>query len=550
MRRVGWLFGFLALLVVGVLFGCSGASFANSKITPGVYVGNLNLGGLTKEQARELLTMLEDEVTHYPVVIKHGDNTWTIKAGELGVTLDKEKTLQKAVAIGHAGSIINQWRERRRVEKEGEHIQSELSTSWDVLKKKIIAEMGQIIVEPVNAGFQITPGDQVIIVPAQTGTDIDFNSLASEISRLVSDGAINGAEVGEVELPLLSVQPQRTTEDVEAMQINGRIAQYTTRFDAGQEGRTYNIKVAAAALDGLLLAPGDDFSFNQVVGPRSSEAGYKSANVIVNNEFVQGLGGGVCQVSSTLYNAVLLANLQILERSNHTLPVSYVPIGQDATVSYGAIDFRFANNQENYIYITSLVEGNTITFKIYGNQANSPRVEVTSWITETIPQKVIYEDDPNLAAGEQVIKQKGNNGFKVASARHVWENGEKRTEQLPASYYHAVNRIVAVGTGKAKPTVVVPPESAVLPVSPGVINQPVPQEPAGSNSDETTEPVPPAPEHTNPVEPGVPSTAGDSRSTESDGQVPENGDVPPATGDSRAIEDAEQVPETGNISPD
>ncbi len=550
MRRVVWLLGFLALLVVGVLFGCLGASFANSIITPGVYVGNLNLGGLTREQAREHLAMLEDEVAHYPVVIKNGDNTWTIDAGELGVTLDNEKTLQKAAAVGHTGSIINQWRERRRVEKEDEHIQPELSTGWDVLKKKIIAEMGQIIVEPVNAGFQITPGDQVVIVPAQTGTDIDFNALARKIVWSISDEAVNGAEVCEVELPLLSVQPQRTTEDVEAMQINGRIARYTTRFDAGQEGRTYNIKVAAAALDGLLLAPDDGFSFNQVVGPRSSEAGYKSANVIVNNEFVQGLGGGVCQVSSTLYNAVLLANLQILERSNHTLPVSYVPIGQDATVSYGAIDFRFANNQINYIYITSLVEGNTITFKIYGNQASSPRVEVASWVTETIPQQIIYEDDPNLAAGEQVIKQKGNNGFKVASARYVWENGEKRTEQLPASYYHAVNRIVAVGTGQVKPTVVVPPESVVLPVSPGVINQPVSPEHVGSNSGETTEPAPPAPEHTNPTEPGVPPAADDSESTEGEGQVPETGEMPPATGDSQAIEDIEQVPETGNVSPD
>lgn len=372
MHRIGWLLVFLVLLVVGFLFGCSGASFANSKITPGVYVGNINLGGLTREQAREQLVLMENNLAQCPVLIEHGDDTWTLKAGSLGVALDSEKMLQKAAAVGHTGSFIYQWRERRQVKKTGDRIQPELSTDWDVLKKKILAEMGQVIVEPVDAGFRVTPSDQVEIVPAKTGTSIDFNVLAEEIEQRVTGVIFKNEEISAVNLPVVTVQPQRTTADVEAMQINGRIAQYSTQFDTGQEGRTYNITVAAAALDGVLLAPGEDFSFNRVVGPRSTETGYKSANVIINNELVPGIGGGVCQVSSTLYNAVLLANLKIIERSNHTLPVSYVPMGQDATVVYGATDFKFTNNKESYIYIKSIVEGNTITFKVYGNQKTTP----------------------------------------------------------------------------------------------------------------------------------------------------------------------------------
>jgi len=521
-RRIGWLIGFFALLVVGVLFGCSGVSFANNKITPGVYVGDLNLGGLTREQASEQLIFMEDKLARCLVAIKHGGNTWTMAAGSLGVTLDSEKTLKQAVAIGHTGSIIKQWREQLRVKKKGMRIQPELSIDWGVLEKKILTEMGQIIVEPVDAGFRITPGDQVEIVLAQTGAGIDFNALAGEISELVTETAEKGednneAAVGAVELPVVTVQPKRTNEDIEAMQVNGLIARYTTRFDALQVGRTYNIKVAAAALDGVLLEPGEDFSFNRVVGPRSSEAGYKSANVIVNNELVQGLGGGVCQVSSTLYNAVLLANLKIIERNNHTLPVSYVPIGQDATVVYGAIDFRFANNKESYIYIKSLVEGSTITFKIFGNKKAGPRVEVASWITETIPQKIVYENDPNLASGEQVVKQKGNNGFKVATARYIWVNGEKRTEQMPESYYHAVNRIVAVGTGQAKPSIVVPPDNDVTPVSP----------------DATNEPALPVPDNTIPADPGVPPVAGENQDIEEDSDP----GVPPVTDEHQDIEE-------------
>ncbi len=513
MRRIRWLIGFLVLFVAGVLFGCSGASYANNRITPGVYVGNLNLGGMTREQAGEKLALMEDKLVRCPVVIKHEDNTWTMDAGLLGITLDSEKTLQKAVSIGHTGSIIEQWRERYQVKKEGRLIQPELSTDWSVLKKKIMTEVGQINAEPVDAGFRVTSDDQVEIVPAQNGSGIDFNTLAREIFELViettgNDEDNNGTAVDAVELPVVIAQPKRTTEDIEAMQINGRIARYTTWFDAGQEGRTYNIKVAASALDGVLLAPGEHFSFNRVVGPRSSEAGYKSANVIVNNELVQGLGGGVCQVSSTLYNAVLLANLKIIERSNHTLPVSYVPIGQDATVVYEAIDFRFANNKESYIYIKSQVEGNAITFKIYGNKKASPRVEVVSRVTETVPQKIIHENDPNLATGEQVVKQKGNNGFKVVTTRYIWENSEKTTEKLPESYYHTVNRIVAVGTGQVKPSVVVPPDNSIIPVSPN----------------ETDEPAQPVLDNTIPVDPGMPPVDGEYGDTGEEavlGPVPE-----------------------------
>ncbi|MCG8401892.1 MAG: VanW family protein, partial [Firmicutes bacterium] len=207
----------------------------------------------------------------------------------------------------------------------------------------------------------------------------------------------------------------------------------------------------------------DEFSFNRIVGPRSSDAGYKSADVIINNEFVEGLGGGVCQVSSTLYNAVLLANLRITERNNHSLPVGYVPIGRDATVVYEAVDFRFANNTDFYVYIKTCVTGNDLTVKLYGNKDKTPRVEVSSWVTETIQPHVVYEKDPNLAAGEKVVKQEGNDGFKAAAVRNIWQNGRKVTETLPASHYHPVRRIVAIGTGASKPAVVFPQDQDLTP---------------------------------------------------------------------------------------
>lgn len=143
------------------------------------------------------------------------------------------------------------------------------------------------------------------------------------------------------------------------------IAEYTTHFNSALVNRSENIRLAARSLDEIIIAPGEQFSFNRAVGQRTVQAGYKEAMFIEGNTYTPGLGGGVCQVSSTLYNAVALAHLEILERHHHTLTVDYVPIGQDATVSYPDLDFRFKNNTSSYIKIRSSVEGNTLSFKIY-----------------------------------------------------------------------------------------------------------------------------------------------------------------------------------------
>jgi vancomycin resistance protein YoaR len=477
-RRIGLVAIIIILIASGVLFSLSGASYAN-KIVNGVHVGPVDLSGLSREQAMEKLSTLAESVKNRSIAIKHGKVKRQIQAGVLGVSLDIPKTFDKALLVGHTGSIIRRFRERQQVKRNGLQIEPVVLVNRAILERRIAGEFKEIIQEPVDAGFKITPDDRVEIVPGRVGRKVDFAALEREIARVVTG---DEQVTAEVELPLLTVPPKRDTGDIEAMGINGLIARFSTSFDPGQVGRTYNVKVAAAALDGILVAPGEEFSFNRVVGPRSSEAGYKNAIVIVNNEFIEGIGGGVCQVSSTLYNAVLLANLKVTERSNHSLPVSYVPIGRDATVVYDALDFRFINNKESYIYIKSFVEGNNLTFKIYGNKETAPRVELASRVIEVIEPKVIYEKDPNLATGEQVVKQKGAKGYKVATTRTVWVNGAKVTEQLPVSYYQPVNRIIAVGTGAVKPSVVIPSHEQLDPAGTGDV--PGDDGPAGGQTGE------------------------------------------------------------------
>ena len=309
---------------------------------------------------------------------------------------------------------------------------------------------------PEDASFRITRDDRVEIVPGRKGLQVDVE----EAYQQLLDSLGNGQAKPVIRLSLAQVSPRRTTEAITAMGVKGLLSAYTTYFDPTNVGRTYNIRVAAAALDGLLVPPGQEFSFNDVVGPRSSDAGYKNAKVIINAEFVEGIGGGVCQVSSTLYNAILLSNLEILDRTNHSLPVGYVPLGRDATVVYGAIDLKFRNNTESYIYSRSFVQGGQLTFKIYGNTDYKVPVFIRTRITKEIEPKTIYQKDSSLKKGEQVVKQEGARGYQVETERVIGEKNKEQVETLPPSSYQPINKIIVGGTKEETPVFLPPPPRA------------------------------------------------------------------------------------------
>jgi len=441
--RIVYYFLIIAVLITPLVFLSSGFfSSASEKVLPGVEVMGIELQGLNKSEGMTKLAELEKNLRAARVTLRYQDHSWPLLLNEVGFDLDEDAVMDAALRAGRSGSLIQQWSERKRLKQNGKVIPLVVKFDEERLTQRTKALTQGITVEPTDAGFIIGGDDTVSVLPGKDGTVIDIEKLKDDLVSVIAE-----AKKLEVELAMITVPPARTTAMVESMGINGLLASYYTWFDPGKVSRTYNIKVAARAFDEQLIRPGHEVSFNQVVGPRSSEAGYKTAPVIINNEFVDGLGGGVCQVSTTLYNCVLLAGLEIVERSNHSLPVSYVPIGRDATVVYDELDLKFRNNTGNYIYIKSFVSGGQIGFKIYGNTAYKKDVRVNSWITQEIEPHVVYENDPNLRKGEQVVKQEGAKGFKVSAERLFFSNGvlEKR-EYLSSSEYSPVNKIIAVGT--------------------------------------------------------------------------------------------------------
>lgn len=480
----------VALCVLAVVLGAAAgfwgfvhATAASDRVFPGVYVRNVSLGGLSRNACIERLKALEEELGSRQVEFAYQDASWSIKLREIGLHLDVERMAALAMRAGREGTFIHQWLARQKIGHTGFEVPLLISIEEELLRRRVSTIGQELIKAPRDAGFIVHPDDRVEIVPHIEGQDIDVERIYRKIRNELRGGT------GTLRVPvyLVPVPPRHTTEDVKAMGINGLLASYTTTFDPTLVNRAYNISVAAAALDGLLVAPGDEVSFNEIVGPRSQEAGYKDAPIILNENLVPGLGGGVCQVSSTLYNAVLLANLEVTERVNHSLPVPYVPLGRDATVVYGAVDLKFVNTTPSYIYLKAPVRGSRITIKIYGNTRYKRRVEIYTKTVKVFEPKKKYEQDPNLEAGKEVVKQAGKRGYRVETARWVWNNGAVTREALPVSLYKPRDEIVAVGT-KPVPTTVTPPSPA-----PDEATPPETPPPAAGESEPS---VPPAAEET------------------------------------------------------
>ncbi|MCL6630336.1 MAG: VanW family protein, partial [Armatimonadetes bacterium] len=228
--------------------------------------------------------------------------------------------------------------------------------------------------------------------------------------------------------------------------ITGVIASYSTKYRTWQRDRTHNLMTAARALNGTLIKPGEVFSYNEVVGPRQPSRGYRKAPIFVRGEVEQGIGGGVCQVSTTLYNAALLANMEIVSRAHHSRPVDYAPVGRDATVAYPSPDLKFKNTTPAPVYISASVGGGTVNITLFGRKMDDQEVELVSEGHQVIRPRVIRIADKNLSPGEEIVREAGRPGHRVKIYRIIKKHGQVIKKELICSdFYKPEDRVVAFG---------------------------------------------------------------------------------------------------------
>ena len=298
----------------------------------------------------------------------------------------------------------------------------------------------EVCKEPQDASYEKTEDGKIIVNEHIVGVKLDKSDLKIALDK------VNAGEPATV--PAIIEMPQKTKENLEASLFSATMGSYSTDFSSSTQNRADNVARAAGSINGMILMPGEIFSYNEAIGNPSLANGYKIAPVFENGKTSQGVGGGVCQVSSTLYSAVLYADLSIVERHNHSLTVSYVPKGQDATVAYGSLDFKFKNSTDYPIKINSGVNGRKLTISIIGTKYSPDRkIELSHSVVSTIAPTEKITNDESLAEGTRVVTSKGKNGYVVDSYKTVYENGQKiSSKKISTSRYKMIPTEVTMGT--------------------------------------------------------------------------------------------------------
>lgn len=390
-------------------------------IAKGTTVDDLDLSDCPVTEAPgKMEEWAEDKLEESRLLLYNGTEV-PIKLKELGVTLDTEKTLAE--------------------------IQSNPGTTLDSTLKVEPLTAGQVLEEklkkyhrpPKDASYKIM-NDKVVVNPATHGKAPAVDEFLEELRKVPLSQVPSKMKLSTTDLP-----PSVTTEAVKSLAFDSVIGEFTTRFAVSERNRSANLIAAAKALDRKLIRPGETFSFNKTVGPREPGTGYKDAYVIVNGEYVQGVGGGVCQVSSTLYNTVLLADLGVVERVPHAVAVGYVPPGQDATVNYPNIDFKFQNTTSGLIYLRTEVKPGMLTVKLWGKKTGKS-VRIERQILKEINYKTEKRYDSSLRYGQIIQDQKGTKGIVVKTWKAVRNSKGIVTKQfLGQDSYAPANRILRIG---------------------------------------------------------------------------------------------------------
>lgn len=381
--------------------------------------------------------------------------------------------------------------------KEGRDIDLPITKIGKVTPKMIY---DKIYVEPKNASSK-TENGVTTITPHTVGVIVNI----SDIEKALNEGKTSFT------IPVIKKYPEVRVENLSGELFSDVLGSFTSKYNASLIGRTQNVTLAAKKINGIILNSGDIFSYNKIVGPRTSATGFSTATVYTSNGLSEELGGGICQVSSTLYNAVLYADLKIVERKNHMYTVSYVRNGLDATVAYGLIDFRFMNNLKSPIKVVTSTGGGVLTVTLLGKKENNNKVELYTNTLESYPFTEKITQNPDLEPGTKKVTQNGAYGYKINATKVVKDSSGNiiRQEFLGTNVYKPLTKIIEEGpplpvtpepeVKEETPLIETPPTETTEPEETPIETQEpqIPQEDlngeesqtSGSDINENTEPV-------------------------------------------------------------
>ena len=454
----------------------------NSKyFLEGVTVEGVAIGGKTMSEAEQMLNeLIASKTPSGSLSLVLVEETYAFDLGAIVCTSNLSDVLAQAFQLARSGSVEEVLAEAEAIRTNGKAYTLTVQYDFSNIAAQVAALAEQIDQPVQNASFGQIDKEQhtVTMVEAQDGTTVDQEKLIASITSAI----MNGSHDEPIQIPVNAVPASLTKDHLELMETTA-----TTSFKGSSSNRKYNIRKGVDLINGTVLEPGETFSTNGVLGTRTIANGWKMANAYVGGTTEEQAGGGVCQLSSTLYNAVVKADLEIVSRRNHSMPVSYIRKGLDATINSvgNIIDFKFRNNTETNVIIFAWTSGNDLYFKIYRCQFDTDEydeIRLTSEKTETIypSGEMVVEIDPTLPAGTEKIVVERKNGERWQSYKNYYKNGSLvKTEKLAVSTYNAFDGKKLVGpelTATPTPTPDVPiitPEPSTPTPEPLVTPEPV-----------------------------------------------------------------------------
>ncbi len=435
---------------------------AEQVICDGVYAENIDLSGMTVSEAESTINDYVESFGDTVITLQAGENhTVTVTAAELGLSWGNPEILSEAAGFGKKGNIVKRYMEMTDLSHENQVYDITFSFDRRLLRTLIAAQSESVDTEAVNPSlaredgeFIVTPGVKGAELDVYGSVDIVYDYLMEEWNR----------EDASVELSVAVIEPEYTDEDL--AKVQDVLASCTTSFSTSDSSRSANVRNACYKVNGTVLYPGEEFSTLATIAPFTTQNGYYAAGSYAGGKVVDSVGGGICQISSTLYNAVLYADLEVTDRSNHAMVVGYVKVGMDATVSEDSgIDFKFRNNTNYPIYIEGYTTPNKrVTITIYGvdERPEGREVSYISDITSTTPPgpEVIYADASQPVGFIDV--QPSHTGYVADVYKIVTENGvEVSREQITHSVYKMTSRSATVGVATSDPTTYAILQSAI-----------------------------------------------------------------------------------------
>ena len=415
-----------------------------------VYIDDILLTGMTMEEAREALeSRTKSQAESFEVILTHGDSRWRISSDEVPMTWTTESLLQKAWMIGRMGSLEQRYQQVQGL-TEPVHLYSEFNYDKSAVRKLTDMLAQRLDVAPVDAAviaFDVS-NRTFTFTEAQAGQTVDAGALFTQVIDVLDRGEYGAT----IPVHVQEVAPTLTRADLERDYT--RIASYTTKTTS-DSNRNTNIQLSAHALNGQVIEPGGTISFNETTGQRTKEKGYLEAGAIENGRTVQETGGGICQTSSTLFNALVRANCEIVSRKPHAWPSDYVPRGEDATVDWPNLDLVMRNPTDTAMYIAAWYEDQTVTVEVYGiTLGDGVTIELSSETTYTkAPTETIYTYNGNLAVGTQQLLRKPRTGYSVQTYKIWLKDGvEIAREELYKSEYRMINEEYEYNDGKGPPS--------------------------------------------------------------------------------------------------